>query len=441
MKTAPLFAVAAGICAACFLPLPEPPVAAESLARNKPAKAPAVPERRKARSSAEPEEAAPVPDMTVIEHMDRAERVAALDGLLKEFMPDPARLAVAVSLAASLFREPAGHDFPGSRQLPSWLLVPVCQAAMKDAEGLPAALSGCLPSQRHGKTAAFISSRELGKTADAASARNFLRSMPAEWRANLSGSLRHGLAAARPREALAGILPESDKLSLLMETVAREGPCPEALEVLLERRADLSDYAFGDALRSLFSRDAEETRRQIAALGDESLTRTLAGISEKDEAAPQPQPVDDRSLPELLADPAAQSRAGEALALAAVQSPDAAFKAWSEMEEGPAKIAFQSHLLSTLAYQDPEAVFAFAQDLPVAMSGRCLGGWLAVDAPAALKAVLGLPFENELRQKLVDVMRGGWSDRILVGDLSRQDLLIAAQELPPELLKEVTRGQ
>lgn len=431
-------AIIAGAACAFLLPLPQqtPPSPSRAVAAAREAPAPG------AVSIVTPQgDVDPPLDPDSIARMDRTACMAALDRLLRRYAaspPSPEQQQLATALVVRIFRSAAAKnssDFPGSWRLPAWLLATSWMALAKESPGVPDALRRALRIMPAGLDAAQRIAESLAVSGmDAAG--TFVQSMPADWRKALRDSCLLGLAAVHPLEAARQLWKDGGRLRELGMTAARHGPIGEVVQLLVEYGEDIGDEA---ALLLLHARDPAGLRKLVEDQADEGLAERLAWLT----AHPDPPQSAGRPLSEMLAAAVQHLDTGidgavSALQQSALQDPAGAINAWAALEDGRLKDRIGEGLLRSLAMHHPAEALAWSEEHSPRSSGDAVRDWLSFDAPAALRAILELPYSSVFRQKAVEELKGQGRLRILSGwNLQREDLLSAAQELPPELLRQI----
>ena len=274
---------------------------------------------------------------------------------------------------------------------------------------------------------------------DAEAALAFEKSMPGDWRKEMRESRLQGLAGVHPLEAARQTKPNDKERTRVVMTAAREAPMKEVIEVLVQYSADLEAAEMESAMMALNKRDPAALKRLLEARGDPHLSETLAKISTR----PDPPETTGRSLCEVLAaarlDPKSNSKAiGSAIMETAVQDPDAAISAWAGLKGKNLSPGDTVMLLMTLARHHPAKALAFSEEHLPSGSASAVNVWLETDAPRALRAILELPYSSVFRQQVVEELKGnGRSRGMPLLRVPHEDLLLAAQERPTEMLRQI----
>jgi hypothetical protein len=435
-------AIIAGAACAFLLPLPQPEAA--SLTLLEPRAAPSAARSGTAVPASSDHDEPLFLDADTIARMDRGACISALDRLLRGYAASPPALEQqhsATALAVRIFRtmEPQSlTDFPGTRRLPAWLLATTWLTLSEKHPGVPDVLRRALPAMPAGLDAARRIVESLATTdPDAASA--FLQSMPGDWRKSLRESCLQGLAATHPLEAARELWKGGTDPRHLAVAATRHGPIEETVQMLAQYREDLGGMEVEAALAVLHARDPASLRKLVEAQGDEKLTAQHARVA----ARPDPYQHAGRPLSEMLGAAARQPETGtegavRAMEQSALHDPAAAIKAWTALEDGALKKKTGEGLLRSLAMHHPAEALAWSEEHAPQASSVAVRDWLSSDAPAALRAILELPYSSVFRQNAVEELKVDGRIRYLMGwDLQREDLLMAAQELPPNLLRQV----
>ena len=383
----------------------------------------------------------------VISSIVRMERSACLDALDRQlmryrgFQPTLEQEEIINALTLRLFREKgvAGEpSFLGTRSLPAWLLRAAWLASAKEPEGVPETLRRALPTMPEGWMAGPRIARALVPP-DAAAALAFEKSMPGDWRKELRSARLQGLAGVDPLDAVRQTRPNDRERVDVVMAGAREAPTKEVVEVLIQYSGDLEAAEMESALTALNKRDPAALKLLLETRGDSHLTETLAKIS----ARPDPPDFTGRLLSEVLAaaklNPKTNSQAVcSAMMNTAVQDADTAISAWAGLEDKNLRADASVMLFTTLARHHPAKALAFSEENMPGSSASAVNVWMETDATGALQAILELPYSSVFRQEVVEELKGNSRTRGMpLLRVPREDLLLAAQELPQELFRQI----
>ena len=382
-------------------------------------------------------------DLKSIARMDRDACLDALDSQLKRYrnsQPALEQEETINTLTLRLFSETTtagGPAFPGTRSLPAWLLHAAWLASAKDAGGVPETLRRALPTMPQGWMAGAQIAKSLGAM-DAEAALAFEKTMPGDWRKALREARLQGLARVHPLEAVRHTKPNDQERGRVVMTSARKAPLQEVIDVLIQYGGEFEPRAVEEALIALKKRDPVALIRLLEAQGDPHLAETLAKLS----AVPDPPDFTGRPLSEVLAaaklNPKTHIQAvSSAIMQTAVQDADAAISAWLGLEDKDLRMNAVSGLSQILGQHHPAKALAFSEAHTPGSTKYVMNVWLETDAPGALKAIMELPYSSVFRQEVVEELKSNAQLERRQFRVPREDLLLAAQELPPELLRQL----